>query len=73
MKDDDAFDAMLQKGIGTSEMTRLRETWRLNDPELFGGNVELERHAVHVLVAVPHESNQVNTSILGQRLHRKST
>ncbi|OWY98877.1 hypothetical protein PHMEG_00030237 [Phytophthora megakarya] len=50
LTDDDDLDKMLQNRVDTSKMEKLRGSWELNKPHLFG---PLGKDVVHVLVVVP--------------------
>ncbi|RAW25370.1 hypothetical protein PC110_g18206 [Phytophthora cactorum] len=53
LTDDEALDAMLQTGVDTSLYEKMRGSWRLNKPKLFGPGVSLGEDVIHVLVVVP--------------------
>ncbi|KAE9009967.1 hypothetical protein PR003_g17000, partial [Phytophthora rubi] len=57
LPDDDDLDKMLQNKVDTSKMKKLRASWKLNKPDLFGPDVSLEEDVVHVLVVVPKQEN----------------
>ncbi|KAL8020156.1 hypothetical protein Plhal710r2_c014g0064821 [Plasmopara halstedii] len=57
LMDDDDLDKMLQKQVDTSKMKKLRASWKLNKPVLFGPDVSLGEDVVHVLVVVPKDEN----------------
>ncbi|KAG2978906.1 hypothetical protein PC116_g12834, partial [Phytophthora cactorum] len=52
LPDDDTLDAVLQSGDDTSYV-KMRASWKLNKPSLFGPNVSLGEDVIHVLVVVP--------------------
>ncbi|KAG3049280.1 hypothetical protein PC121_g19000 [Phytophthora cactorum] len=56
--DDDDLDKMLRNKVDTSKMKKLRASWKLNKPDLFGPHVSLGEDVVHVLV-VSEGPNQV--------------
>ncbi|OWZ00239.1 RxLR effector protein [Phytophthora megakarya] len=63
LQDDDTLDTMLHREVDTSAYKRMRELWKLNDPELLGTDVLLKEkvihdmdrfmHGFHVLVGIP--------------------
>ncbi|GMF25461.1 unnamed protein product [Phytophthora lilii] len=57
LQDDDDLDKMLQNKVDTSKMKKLRGSWKLNKPDLFGPDVSLGEDVVHVLVVVPKDEN----------------
>ncbi|KAG3050129.1 hypothetical protein PI125_g26486, partial [Phytophthora idaei] len=53
LRDDDSLDAMLRSGTVDTSCMKMRASWKLNKPSLFGPGVSLGEDVVHVLVVVP--------------------
>ncbi|KAG2960094.1 hypothetical protein PC110_g21075 [Phytophthora cactorum] len=68
LPDDDTLDAVLQSGDDTSYV-KMRASWKLNKPSLFGPNVSLGEDVIHVLVVVPGDLNQVAKDTRSARTH----
>ncbi|GMF43509.1 unnamed protein product [Phytophthora lilii] len=60
LQDDDDLDKMLQNKVDTSKMKKLRGSWKLNKPDLFGPDVSLGEDVVHVLLVVPKQDGTSN-------------
>ncbi len=58
LTDDDSLDAVLQSR-DVSSYVKMRASWKLSKPSLFGSNVSLEEDTIHVLVVVPHQGTSV--------------
>ncbi|KAL7998379.1 hypothetical protein Plhal703r1_c29g0115801 [Plasmopara halstedii] len=69
LTDDDALDAMLQSGIDVTSYLKMRSSWKLNKPNLFGPNNSREEDVVHVLVVVP-EGKASETSKIDQLIEK---
>ncbi|KAL3665289.1 hypothetical protein V7S43_009917 [Phytophthora oleae] len=61
LPDDDNREKMLQNLVHTSKMKKLRPSWKLNKPELFGPNVSLGEEVIHVLVVIKGEFPKAET------------
>ncbi|GMF39950.1 unnamed protein product [Phytophthora lilii] len=64
LTDDDDLDKMLQNQVDTSKMKKLRASWKLNKPDLFGPDVSLGEDVIHVLVLVPGQRLSVGAAAL---------
>ncbi|KAG2808642.1 hypothetical protein PC129_g16108 [Phytophthora cactorum] len=53
LRDDDSLDAMLRSGTVDTSCMKMRASWKLNKPSLFGPGVSLGEDVVHLLVVVP--------------------
>ncbi|KAG3121971.1 hypothetical protein PI126_g24341, partial [Phytophthora idaei] len=56
LRDDDSLDAMLRSGTVDTSCMKMRASWKLNKPSLFGPGVSLGEDVVHVLVVVPKDA-----------------
>ncbi|KAG2784779.1 hypothetical protein PC118_g24698 [Phytophthora cactorum] len=56
LRDDDSLDAMLRSGTVDTSCMKMRASWKLNKPSLFGPGVSLGEDVVHVLVVVPNDA-----------------
>eukprot|EP00644_Phytophthora_capsici_P016989 jgi/Phyca11/34764/gw1.83.9.1 len=53
LSDNEDLDTLLQSEIDSSSYLRMRASWKLSKPNLFGPGVSLGEDVVHVLVVVP--------------------
>ncbi|KAG3118436.1 hypothetical protein PI126_g24574, partial [Phytophthora idaei] len=56
LRDNDSLDAMLRSGTVDTSCMKMRASWKLNKPRLFGPGVSLGEDVVHVLVVVPKDA-----------------